>query len=559
MITTEPVVELDARFSAPGASATPWVEVRRVIQEAELFWISTVRPDGRPHVTPLPAVWRDGALYFCTGAGEQKGVNLERNPNCILTTGNNASKSGLDVVIEGTAARVTDNALLQALAEAWDSKYQGDWHFDVANGAFQHDGGEALVFELAPAKALAFAKGDFAQTRFRFPSPSTWRLRDRHTGAPRLDALGARRRSLRRGPSHICQPVGVAQSVLLVGWAGGGNVPPLLCLAQEMADQGVRVAVLPGRGLSGRVKGTPASILPETAGWLPGADDVLSAVEQWDPDGLVVDYMLTDALCGAEASGKPTATLVHTLYRALLVDGAPHPMGMAGPVDALNQTRARLRLRPIQGHADLLAASALVSVAAPRELDAPGEVPANVRYLGPLIPRSPSGVDWRAPEGSGPLVAVSLGTAATVENEAEIIQRILGALGTMSVRGLVNLPDHISPNALIAPSNVALAGYIPHQAVLRHTSVLVTHAGLGSVMAALANAVPMVCIPLGREQPENAAATSRIGRGVLLSPDAEPDAIVGAIADALSLGPGTPIRTDPASAARTVMSALSGT
>lgn len=171
MVTTEPVVEMDARFSAPDASATPWVEVRRAIQEAELFWISTVRPDGRPHVTPLPAVWRDGALYFCTGVGEQKRVNLERNANCILTTGNNAWKSGLDVVIEGTATRVTDNELLQKLAEAWESKYQGDWHFDVANGAFQHNGGEALVFEVAPAKALAFAKGEFAQTRFRFPTP----------------------------------------------------------------------------------------------------------------------------------------------------------------------------------------------------------------------------------------------------------------------------------------------------------------------------------------------------------------------------------------------------
>ena len=350
----------------------------------------------------------------------------------------------------------------------------------------------------------------------------------------------------------------MAQSVLLAGWAGGGNVPPLVCLAQEMADQGVRVAVLPGRGLSARVQGTPATILPETAGWLPGADDILSAVDQWGPDGLVVDYMLTDALCGAEASGKPTVAFVHTLYRALLGDGAPHPMGMAGPVDALNQTRARLGLRPIQGYADLLTASALVSVAAPRELDGPGEVPANVGYLGPLIPRSAPGIRWRPPKGSGPLVAVSLGTAATVENEAEIIQRILGALGKMPVRGLVNLPDHIRPRDLAAPSNVTLAGYIPHQVVLGHASVLVTHAGLGSVMAALATGVPMVCVPLGRDQPENAAAASRIGRAVVLSPDAEPDAIVGAIADALALGHGTPVRTDPASATRTVISALSG-
>ena len=169
MPVTDPTPELDARFSAPDAQTTPWEDVRRTIDEAELFWISTVRGDGRPHVTPLPAVWQDDVLHFCTGAGEQKGVNLARNASCTLTTGNNAWKQGLDVVIEGTAERVTDEARLQRLADAWASKYDGDWQFNVANGAFQHDdGGEALVFEIVPTKILAFAKGDFAQTRYRF-------------------------------------------------------------------------------------------------------------------------------------------------------------------------------------------------------------------------------------------------------------------------------------------------------------------------------------------------------------------------------------------------------
>jgi hypothetical protein len=168
MAAADPLIELDARFSGPGAAATPWEEARRVIEDAELFWISTVRANGRPHVTPLPAVWLDGVLHFCTGAAEQKGVNLATDPRCVLTTGNNAWKAGLDVVIEGSAARVTDENRLQRLADAWESKYHGDWHFDVANGAFQGEGGEALVFEVVPTKIIAFAKGDFAQTRYRF-------------------------------------------------------------------------------------------------------------------------------------------------------------------------------------------------------------------------------------------------------------------------------------------------------------------------------------------------------------------------------------------------------
>jgi general stress protein 26 len=169
MPNPDPQPELDARFSDPEASPTPWAAVRRVIEEAELFWISTVRADGRPHVTPLPTVWQEDTLYFCTGAAEQKGINLAKNAHCALTTGNNAWKVGLDVVVEGSARRIEDDALLGRLAGAWASKYHGDWQFDVRNGVFvQGDGHEALVFGVRPAKVLAFRKGDFAQTRYRF-------------------------------------------------------------------------------------------------------------------------------------------------------------------------------------------------------------------------------------------------------------------------------------------------------------------------------------------------------------------------------------------------------
>jgi general stress protein 26 len=164
----EPITELDARFGDPGAGPTPWAEVRRTIDGAELVWLSTVRADGRPHVTPLPAVWQDGALHFCTGAAEQKAVNLAANAHCALTTGNNAWKRGLDVVVEGVARRVLDEDRLRRLAAAWAEKYDGDWRFDVADHAFQGEGGEAIVFEVAPVKVLSFAKGDFAQTRYRF-------------------------------------------------------------------------------------------------------------------------------------------------------------------------------------------------------------------------------------------------------------------------------------------------------------------------------------------------------------------------------------------------------
>ncbi|HVE45284.1 MAG TPA: pyridoxamine 5'-phosphate oxidase family protein [Acidimicrobiales bacterium] len=145
--------------------------MRYVLETAELFWISTVRRDGRPHVTPLPAVWNDDHLHFCTGPAEQKAVNLAGEPRVVLTTGSNRWNQGLDVVVEGDAARVSDETKLRALADLWRSKYQGGWDFAVKDGMFHHqDGGSAVVFEVAPTKVLAFAKGHFAQTRYRFPT-----------------------------------------------------------------------------------------------------------------------------------------------------------------------------------------------------------------------------------------------------------------------------------------------------------------------------------------------------------------------------------------------------
>jgi general stress protein 26 len=166
---SQPATEVDQRYSEPGATGVSWDETRQVLEKAELFWIGTVRADGRPHLTPLVAVWFEGALYFSTGDDEQKGVNLRGNPHVILLTGCNRWDAGLDVVVEGDAVPVTDDALLGLLARAWTTKWEGQWQFEVRDGAFRHPhGGTALVFSVTAAKVLAFAKGGFAQTTHRF-------------------------------------------------------------------------------------------------------------------------------------------------------------------------------------------------------------------------------------------------------------------------------------------------------------------------------------------------------------------------------------------------------
>ncbi|MFB8775314.1 pyridoxamine 5'-phosphate oxidase family protein [Streptomyces broussonetiae] len=164
-----PRAELDPRYSSEGAVPPDWAETEALLAASELFWISTVRPDGRPHVTPLPAVWQDGALHFCTGPRERKARNLADNPHVALTTGTNIWNKGYDLVVEGVAARVTDDARLRELAAAWEAKYGSFWHFEVGNGCFHHGPGDAFVFSVAPDTVFGFGKGEpFSQTRWRF-------------------------------------------------------------------------------------------------------------------------------------------------------------------------------------------------------------------------------------------------------------------------------------------------------------------------------------------------------------------------------------------------------
>jgi nitroimidazol reductase NimA-like FMN-containing flavoprotein (pyridoxamine 5'-phosphate oxidase superfamily) len=169
MTVETPVAHLGKEFSSPDATPTPWEEARERLANAEVYWLSTVRPDGRPHVTPLIAIWLDGALYFCTGESERKNKNLARNPRVVLTTGCNSLTEGLDLVIEGDAVRVSDEVKLERVAESYVSKYGEDWRFTVRDGVFHHSEGTALVYEVRPKTAFGFAKGEpGGQTRWRF-------------------------------------------------------------------------------------------------------------------------------------------------------------------------------------------------------------------------------------------------------------------------------------------------------------------------------------------------------------------------------------------------------
>ena len=166
----EPTTELQPQFSSENATPTAWAKAREHLEKAEVYLLSTVRPDGRPHVTPLVGVWLDGALYFCTGETERKARNLAHNAHCIITSGCNTLSDGLDLVVEGTAVRMSAESRLQRVADSYALKYDSPFRFTVRDGVFLNsEGGEALVYEVAPVTVFGFGKGaSFSQTRWRF-------------------------------------------------------------------------------------------------------------------------------------------------------------------------------------------------------------------------------------------------------------------------------------------------------------------------------------------------------------------------------------------------------
>ena len=179
MSEAEPETSIDERYSSPGAGATPWSSGREILERGEIFWVVTVRPDGRPHATPLLAVWVDGALVFTTGPDERKARNLEQQSGCLLLTGDGGTGGAVALAVEGHAEPVTGTVELARVVDAYVAKYGEAWRYDVADGALQHHvesargdhPGRVLAFRLRPVTAFGFGTGDpYSQTRWAFGS-----------------------------------------------------------------------------------------------------------------------------------------------------------------------------------------------------------------------------------------------------------------------------------------------------------------------------------------------------------------------------------------------------
>jgi MGT family glycosyltransferase len=145
--------------------------------------------------------------------------------------------------------------------------------------------------------------------------------------------------------------------------------------------------------------------------------------------------------------------------------------------------------------------------------------------VGPVIESDGPDAGWRPP--GRPLVVVSLGT--TDMGETPVLQRVLDGLARAPVHVVATVGAHIDPAALRVPENARVTSYVRHAAVLPHADVFVGHGGHGGIMAAFAFGVPVVSLPLDRDQPHNAARVEAVGAGRTVSKDADPVTIADVV------------------------------
>jgi MGT family glycosyltransferase len=261
-------------------------------------------------------------------------------------------------------------------------------------------------------------------------------------------------------------------------------------------------------------------------------DALLAEVRRHAPDVLLVDQMLLMAAAAAESARVPTALLWHTVFGGQS-KRAPMPSALLEP---LNAYRERLGLGRV---ADRFAAAAKADAIIAFTYEAfdvvSTERPKQLHYVGPLFEpgsiATSRDLPWR-PDDPRPLVLVSYSTS--FQNQMSVLQRVADAVVDLPIQVVMTLGP-ISPDELRLPANVTARAFVDHRLAMGATTLVVTHAGHGTVMAAATSGVPMVCTPMGRDQHAVAACVAHRGLGVVVPATASSQelrtAIEGALAD----------------------------
>ena len=369
-------------------------------------------------------------------------------------------------------------------------------------------------------------------------------------------------------------------------WDGSGTVPPELSLARALIERGHRVTVFADPTIEAEAVATGAGFrswreAPHLRSRRPQDDflrdfevdnppdmiarmcerlicgpasayaaETTSAIGEVRPDAVVSSAFLLGPQIAAEAAALPVAALFSNIY-PLPAPGLP-PFGAGLPparnederqmhaaigqeggamwnahLAPLNAARAELGLAPLSGVWDQLDHAERVLVLSSPAFDFPAQLPDNVRYVGPRLDDPAWAEEWQPPTGDGPVVLASLSTGNM--DQLALLRRIVDALGALPVRGVVTTGHAINPKDLPSHPQVQVLRSAPHRAVLESASAVVTHGGHGTVIKALAANAPLLVLPMGRDQLDNATRVTERGAGLRLEPDAEADTIAAAV------------------------------
>ncbi|MCW3069151.1 MAG: glycosyltransferase [Solirubrobacterales bacterium] len=395
--------------------------------------------------------------------------------------------------------------------------------------------------------------------------------------------------------------------------AGGGNIPPTLSVARALLDRGHDVRVITDPVLEPEVRAAGAEFVSWSTAphrfdldpssdlardWeartpmgslarardayfcgpaLAFADDVRAELERRPTDAAAGEMLTFGSMIGARGAGVPCAILSSTMV-ALRGWGAPPfgpgvtpATGRAGRVrdrliyaisdrmwnkglPAINDARRAHGLAPLRHSMDQLTDCDRLLMLSTRALEYPGfDPPEHVQITGARLEDPQWTEPAVLPPGDEPLVLVGL--SSTFMDQSSAIGRIAQALGTLPVRGLITTGPAVDPDTIQAPANVQVVRSAPHSELLPHTAAMVTHAGHGSVVKALAAGVPMVMMPFGRDQVEIAARAAYAGTGVRVRPGAGPARIARAVHEVLG---DSAYREAARRAARTIAAEQSG-
>lgn len=377
--------------------------------------------------------------------------------------------------------------------------------------------------------------------------------------------------------------------ILMTAWDGAGATPPLMSVARALVERGHSVRVLADPVLRSEVEATGAQHISWTRAPHRKSRDVESHfVRDWEagPEGFArmrdniavgpaaafaadareeldrraTDILLTELLLwgpqvAAEAAGVPYVVLNPTINIVPAPGVPPFGQGLLpalteadrdrdrvaadlamqawdAALPALNAARAEQGLPPLEHVVDQGRSAARTLVMTSAAFDFMGPLPPTVKHVGPRLDDPSWAEEWSPPQGDEPLVLAAL--SCDFQNQADLLRRIAVALGELPVRAVMTTGKAIDPASVPAPGNVQVVRFAPHVQILREAAAVVTHCGHGTTIKALSAGVPVVCLPMGRDQFDIAARVVHRGAGVRIEASADPVAIAASLREVLS-------------------------